>query len=95
MGNAGSMTIRRRVLAHGHVQGVFFRDSVHGEAVSRGVAGWVRNRDDGSVEAIFEGSQEAVDALVAFCRAGPGHARVSELEVHEELVEGLWDFNVR
>jgi acylphosphatase len=87
--------VRRRVVAHGRVQGVFFRDSVRREAERRGVAGWARNRSDGAVEAVFEGAPEDVEALVAFCRAGPGHAEVSELEVAEEPAEGLSGFAVR
>jgi acylphosphatase len=87
--------VRRRVVAHGRVQGIFFRDSVRREAERRGVAGWARNRSDGAVEAVFEGAPEDVEALVAFCRAGPGHAEVSELEVAEEPAEGLSGFAVR
>ncbi|HEX4692737.1 MAG TPA: acylphosphatase, partial [Solirubrobacteraceae bacterium] len=58
-------TVRRRVRAHGRVQGVFFRDSVRREAESRGVAGFASNEPDGSVLTVFEGAREAVDALVA------------------------------
>jgi acylphosphatase len=87
--------IRRRVRAHGRVQGVFFRDSVRRAAAERGVAGWAENRPDGTVEAVFEGPSEAVSQLVELCRAGPGHAAVERLEVHEEPVEGLSGFAVR
>jgi acylphosphatase len=86
--------IRRRVRAHGHVQGVFFRDSVRRAADARGVAGWAANRPDGTVEAVFEGPSEAVAALVAICRAGPGHAAVTRLDVTEEPPEGLEGFAV-
>ena len=65
---------RAHVRAHGRVQGVFFRDSVRREADRRGVAGWARNCSDGTVEAVFEGAPDAVEAMVAFVRAGPGHA---------------------
>ena len=68
------MAVRRRIKAHGRVQGVFFRDSTRREAQRHGVAGWVRNAGDGSVEAVFEGDPEAVQALVELCRGGPGHA---------------------
>ena len=64
--------IRRRVKAHGRVQGVFFRDSTREEAQTRGVAGWVRNCEDGTVEAVFEGEPDDVEALVWFVRSGPG-----------------------
>lgn len=87
--------IRRRVVVHGEVQGVFFRDSTESEAESAGVAGWVRNRDDGAVEAVFEGPSDAVQRMVDFCRQGPGRADVDDLEVHEEEPEGLDGFSVR
>jgi acylphosphatase len=87
--------VRRRVRASGRVQGVFFRDSVRREADRRGIAGWVRNCGDGSVEAVFEGPQDAVSALVDFCRAGPGHSQVEQLDVEPEEPEGLSGFEVR
>jgi acylphosphatase len=89
------MTVRRRVRAHGCVQGVFFRDSVRREAGRAGVAGWAENRPDGTVEAVFEGEPEAVEALVEACRAGPGHAAVERLDVQDEEPEGLRGFDVR
>ncbi len=87
--------IRRRIVARGRVQGVFFRDSVRRRAESLGVAGWVTNRDDGSVEAAFEGEPEAVDSMVEYCRSGPGRAEVSELEVSEEPPAGDAGFQIR
>ena len=87
--------VRRRVRASGRVQGVFFRDSVRSEASGRGVAGWVRNCGDGSVEAVFEGPGDAVSALVDFCRSGPGHSQVEQLDVEQEDPEGLSGFDVR
>jgi acylphosphatase len=87
--------IRRRVRAHGRVQGVFFRDSTRREARRRGVAGWARNAEDGSVEAVFEGSPDAVAAMVDYVRAGPGHAEVRDVEVEPEEPEGLNGFSVR
>jgi acylphosphatase len=83
------------VVVHGRVQGVFFRDSTHEEAERRGVAGWVANRDDGAVEAVFEGDPGAVDAMVSFCREGPSSAEVEEVEESEEEPEGLSSFEVR
>jgi len=74
---------------------VFFRDATRREANRRGVAGWARNCADGSVEAVFEGEPDAVDALVEFTRQGPGHARVERLDVAEEAPEGLTGFDVR
>ena len=87
--------VRRRVVAHGRVQGVFFRDTTRREAQRRGVAGWVANRPDGAVEAVFEGEREAVEALVAFCRSGPRGAEVERLDESEEQPEGLQGFDVR
>jgi acylphosphatase len=89
-----SAAVRRRVVVRGRVQGVFFRDSTRSRAEALGVAGWVRNRDDGSVEAAFEGDPEAVDAMLGFVRDGPGHAVVSEVESHEEPPTGERGFRV-
>jgi len=85
---------RRRVVVHGFVQGVGFRFAVEREARSRGVAGWVRNRPDGTVEAVFEGEREDVEALVEFCRRGPRGAEVDRVDVAEESPEGLAGFRV-
>jgi acylphosphatase len=90
-----SEPIRRRVVVHGRVQGVFFRDSTDREARRRGLAGWVRNRDDGTVEAVFEGSPEDVRALLEFCESGPDSANVERTETSEEEPEGLSRFEVR
>lgn len=85
----------RRVVVHGRVQGVFFRDATREEAARRAVAGWVRNRDDGTVEAWFEGAATDVDALVAFVRTGPPRADVERVEVDDVAAEGLSGFVVR
>ena len=87
--------IRRRVVVHGKVQGVFFRETVRRHAVAAGVAGWVRNTADRTVEAVLEGEAESVDALVAVCRTGPRAARVDRVDVTEEAPEGLAGFVVR
>jgi acylphosphatase len=79
----------------GHVQGVFFRDSVRRLAERDGVSGWAANRWDGAVEAVFEGSPEAVERLVEFCRRGPRGARVDDVEVTGEDPKGLHGFSVR
>jgi len=88
------MTVRRRVIAHGRVQGVFFRDSTRRRAESLGVAGWASNRADGAVEAVFEGEPEQVESMVRYAREGPGHAQVEHLEVSEEDPEGLSGFRI-
>jgi acylphosphatase len=77
------------------VQGVFFRDSTRRRADSLGVAGWVRNRPDGAVEAVFEGEPEQVEAMVRFAGEGPAGAAVEDLEVGEEEPEGIQGFSVR
>lgn len=87
--------MRKRVVVHGQVQGVFFRDSTRQRAESHGVAGWVANRPDGCVEAVFEGDAEAVEAMVAWTHDGPRRAEVSQVEVTEEEPEGLNGFDVR
>ena len=87
--------IRRRVVVSGRVQGVAFRAATCAKAEACGVAGWVRNRRDGSVEAAFEGEAEAVEALVSFCRVGPRLARVERIDVFEETPDGLLGFDVR
>ncbi len=88
--------IRRRAIVSGRVQGVFFRDSTQREARRLGVDGWVRNLDDGTVEAVLEGPPATVAALLDFCRRGPERARVDRLEVDEsQPPEGLSGFEIR
>lgn len=79
---------RRRVVVRGEVQGVFFRDSTRREAEARGLTGSVTNRPDGAVEAVFEGSEDAVVEMIEFCRSGPSRAQVVDVEVIEEEPEG-------
>ena len=85
----------RRVVVHGRVQGVFFRDSTQERADSENVTGWICNRPDGAVEAQFEGAPDAVGRMIAFCRSGPASADVQDLEVSEVPPEGLSCFEVR
>jgi acylphosphatase len=87
--------MRKRVVAHGRVQGVFFRDSTRQRAQAAGVVGWVTNRPDGAVEAVFEGEADAVERLVAWMGEGPRSAEVERVEVEEEEPEGLSSFDVR
>jgi acylphosphatase len=75
---------RVRVRIHGRVQGVFFRAEARSRAESLGIAGWVRNAPDGSVEALFKGEPDQVDSMVEWCRHGPSGAHVTEVEVFEE-----------
>jgi acylphosphatase len=90
-----SELVRRRVVVHGYVQGVFFRDTTRREAQRRGIAGWVSNRPDGAVEAVFEGDPEAVGAMVDWCERGPRGADVERVETSDEDPEGLSGFDVR
>ena len=87
--------MRRRVVVHGSVQGVFFRDSLRRLAERHGVSGWARNTSEGTVEAVFEGEPEAVERLVSFAQTGPPDARVEAVDVHEEEPEGLSGFGIR
>jgi acylphosphatase len=87
--------VRRRVVVRGQVQGVFFRDSTRRLAQRHNVTGWVANRADGAVEAVFEGEADAVERLIAFSREGPRGARVTSVEVTEEEPAGLSGFAVR
>ena len=86
---------RVRVEVSGLVQGVFFRDSCRREAERRGVAGWVRNTRAGTVEAELEGDDEAVDAVVAWCRSGPPQASVSGVDLDDLEPTGATGFEVR
>jgi len=88
-------TVRRHVTITGEVQGVFFRESARRKATEAGVAGWITNRSDGRVEAVFEGPAEAVEDLVEFCREGPTAATVEDIEVQTEEPESLSGFDVR
>jgi acylphosphatase len=90
-----SDTVRNHVVVHGRVQGVFFRDSMQRRASQLGVAGWVCNRSDGAVEAVFEGGTDAVSSMVDWARQGPRGAEVEHVAEHAESPEGLSSFEVR
>ena len=89
------MTIARRVVVHGRVQGVFFRESARRRARRAGVAGWVRNNDDGSVEAWFEGEPDDVEVMLHFAETGPSGAYVDEVDVENVDPQDLRGFEVR
>ncbi len=89
-----SEAIRTRVVIEGHVQGVFFRDSLRRQACEHGVAGWARNRPDGGVEVVLEGPEDAVLTVVQFCRDGPPDARVETVHTTAEPLEGLTGFEI-
>ena len=86
---------RVHVYVSGQVQGVFFRGTTRDDAQEKGVDGWVKNLDDGRVEAVFEGDPDAVDEMVDFCYEGSEMASVSTVEVTEEEPEGIDDFRIR
>jgi len=86
---------RRRVIVRGDVQGVGYRASCVRQAAAIGVDGWVRNRYDVSVEAVFEGPLADVESMIAWCRSGPRMARVTQVIVHVEEPEGLAGFSTR
>lgn len=89
--------VRKRVIVSGTVQGVFFRDTCRREALAHGVSGWVRNLPDGGVEALFEGGEAAVEAMVRWAHTGPPAADVRAVDVREETAapEELRGFEVR
>lgn len=87
--------IRKRVVVSGRVQGVYFRDTVRRAALAAGVSGWVRNNPDGTVEAVLEGDEDAVERVVAVCRRGPPGARVEDVTVRTEHPQGLAGFEIR
>jgi acylphosphatase len=87
--------VRARVRVEGHVQGVFFRGETRDRARARGLAGWVRNDSDGSLEAVFEGGRDAVESLVRWCRQGPRGARVDDVRVAWEDPRGEQGFGIR
>jgi len=86
---------RTRVVVTGRVQGVFFRASCAERARALGLSGWVRNDAAGRVEAVFEGPEELVAAMIRWCHEGPPHAHVETVEVSEEAPAGEAGFSVR
>ena len=90
-----SDVVARKVTVHGMVQGVGFRYYTVQQAQRLGVTGWVSNEVDGTVAGVFEGTVDAVDALVAWCREGPGYARVDRVEVEPVSPSGARSFSVR
>lgn len=82
------MTIRRRLLVSGQVQGVFYRDSCRQQAEEKGIAGSARNLPDGKVEVVLEGDEDAVERMTEWCRRGSDMARVDSVEVQDEEPQG-------
>ena len=86
---------RAHVLVSGRVQGVYYRATTRETAQDQGVDGWVKNLDDGRVEAVFEGDEGDVEAMVEFCHEGSNRANVTDVDVTYEDPEGLQGFEVR
>ncbi len=84
-------SLRVRLIIEGRVQGVWFRDSTRRQAIAFGVCGWVKNRTDGSVEVVAEGTEDGVRKLVSWCHNGPAAARVDRVHEHEEVWQGAFD----
>ena len=82
---------RARAIIFGRVQGGFFRAETQRAAVGFSVCGWVRNKRDGTVEAVFEGRHQDVDAMLNWCRQGPGMARVDKVDVDWQDYTGEFD----
>lgn len=85
----------RHAVVHGRVQGVFYRASAEQEAARLGVAGWVRNRPDGTVEMVLEGDDAALEGMLDWARRGPGRADVTRVDVSDHPEEGLAGFDQR
>ena len=73
--------VRARVIIEGRVQGVFFRHHTEEMALKLGITGWVKNRRDGRVEAVFEGDRDRVDQIIQWCHRGPSEARVTKVDL--------------
>ena len=90
------MNIRVQIFISGKVQGVFFRIETYHKAIEENVTGWIRNRSDGKVEAIFEGNKENVQRMIDFCKKGPQGAMVNKIEIKWEKYNGTFpDFKIR
>jgi acylphosphatase len=90
------MKTRMHVVISGRVQGVFFRASTAEKADELGLTGWVKNTPDGSVEAVFEGEEGAVDEMLAWCHQGPPHAKVINVSATvEPFTGGFTEFSIR
>jgi len=88
--------VRAHVIINGRVQGVFFRYSTQEEAIRLGLKGWVKNRHDGQVEAVFEGNKPNIEKMLKWCRQGPPHAVVNKVNVNWEDYKGESDrFDIR
>jgi acylphosphatase len=83
------MNVIRHMVVRGRVQGIGYRAFVEHEALKRGIEGWARNRRDGSVEAVFAGPPDTVEAMIEACRKGPFAARIDTLDQREGTADDL------
>ncbi len=86
---------RAHVFVSGRVQGVAFRDATRSQAEQLGLSGWVRNTQDGQVEAVFEGDPDTVQQMIEWCKSGPSSADVEDVSVENEQSQSLSGFEVR
>ena len=87
--------IRAHVFVSGRVQGVYYRATTRDTARERGVAGWVKNLDDGRVEAVFEGTAEDVESMIEWCHTGSPNARVDDVSVEYGDPDGIEGFDIK
>lgn len=90
-----SQRTRAHVFVSGKVQGVYYRANTRDTATENGVDGWVKNLDDGRVEAVFEGDTERVEAMIEWCHTGSPRAHVEDVAVEFESPEGIEGFEIR
>ena len=88
------MILHYNITVKGKVQGVFYRASTRREAVKRGIKGWVKNLPDGNVYIEAEGTADQLDALLAWCRRGPDHAKVTQVDFEVTQPNGYTDFKI-
>ncbi|MGC1123015.1 MAG: acylphosphatase [Candidatus Methanofastidiosia archaeon] len=87
---------RAHLFISGRVQGVFFRSNTRKKALELGLGGWVRNLNDGRVEAVFEGEESAIEKVIDWCHRGPSYASVDDAEVYwEEFRDEFQTFSIR
>ena len=89
------MQVRAHIFISGDVQGVFFRRTAKAQAEKLGVVGWIRNRNDGSVEVVAQGEKDKVDKFIEWCKKGPPFAKVENMEVEwRKNIEDFEEFEI-
>jgi len=87
--------IRKHIFINGKVTGVFFRAFIRERAINLGLNGWVKNLDENTVEAVFEGDKEKVDKMIELCKKGPSEAKIKKIEIVNEKIKGERSFIVK